>query len=87
MTRVLGILLTASVLLTALGVVYAKHESRKLFVQLQGLQRVRDALDVEWGKLQLEQSTWATDGRIEKVARTKLNMRLPSPGEAVIVRP
>jgi cell division protein FtsL len=79
--------LALAVFVTALAVVYSKHQSRKLFVQLQGLNETRDELNVNWGQLQLEQSTWATHGRIEKLARSRLNMRIPTPGEVVIVKP
>jgi len=81
------ITLALLVFVSAIGVVYSVHESRKLFVQLQSLQSMRDAMDVEWGRLQLEQSTWATDARIEELASHKLNMITPSPGAVVIVRP
>jgi cell division protein FtsL len=66
--------------------VYVKHESRKLFVDLQQLQTVRDDLNVEWGQLQLEQSTWATPGRIENVAVSRLGMVIPEPQAVVTVR-
>lgn len=79
--------LAAAVFASAIAVVYAKHESRKLFVELQGLQKKRDAMNVEWGQLQLEQSTWATHGRIERVARKKLGMIVPSHENVVIVKP
>lgn len=82
-----GGLLTAAVLVSALAVVYAKYESRKLFVELQSLQKVRDDMAIEWGQLQLEQSTWATHGRIEGTARTTLGMILPPPEAVVIVKP
>jgi len=72
---------------SALGVVYAQHQARTLFVTWEGLQQERDALNVEWGRLQLEQSTWATHGRIETLAREKLGMRTPSPTAVVIVKP
>lgn len=80
-------LLAVAVLVSALGVVFTKHESRRLFVQLQALSQVRDGLQVEWGQLQLEQSTWATDSRIERVARSELDMLLPPTGAVVIVKP
>ena len=84
----LGVLLMAlAVFGSALAVVYSKHQSRKLFVQLHALNEVRDELNVAWGQLQLEQSTWATHGRIEKIARNRLKMRIPTPGEVVIVKP
>lgn len=75
------------VLSSALGVVYAKHQSRKLFVQLNELQQQRDGMNVEWGQLQLELSTWATNGRIEQVARQRLRMTNVDFDQVVIVRP
>ncbi|MEW5757020.1 MAG: cell division protein FtsL [Pseudomonadota bacterium] len=72
---------------SAVGAVYVKHQSRKLFVELQGLQAERDRLDVEWARLQIEQSTWATHVRVENLARTRLDMALPNNQEVVIVRP
>lgn len=72
---------------SALAVVYSNHESRKLFIELQALQEIRDELDVEWGRMQLEQSTWATHGRIEATARDKLSMHLPAPENVRVVRP
>lgn len=81
-----GALLVA-VLASAIGVVFSTHQSRKLFTELQAVQTQRDKLDIEWGRLQLEQSTWATHGRIEKLARERLDMRLPTTESAEIVRP
>jgi len=75
------------VLSSALGVVYAKHQSRKLFVQLNELQQQRDGMNVEWGQLQLELSTWATNGRVEQVARQRLRMTNVDFNQVVIVRP
>ena len=74
------------VLATALGVVYSKHQSRQLFVRLQALNSERDALDIEWGRLQLEQSTLATPIRIENIARKRLGMFVPSADEIVIIK-
>lgn len=81
------LLLAASVFVSAIGVVYSIHQSRKLFVQLQSLQAQRDEMDVEWGRLQLEQSTWATDARIEELASSKLDMIIPAPSSIVMVKP
>ena len=79
--------LLVAVTLTATGVVYAKYASRKYFVELQSLRNERDAIDVEWGRLQLEQSTWATHGRVERLARERLNMRIPEAREILVIRP
>lgn len=71
---------------SALGVVYAKHESRKLFAELQRLRADRDSMDVEWGQLQLEQSTQSTHQRIEAIATKRLDMASPDAASLVIVR-
>ena len=73
------------VFISALQVVVARHETRSLFVRLQGLERTRDKLNEEWGRLQLEQSTWATNDRIESVARTKLAMKMPEHSSVVLL--
>lgn len=86
MTRLWLALLVLAVLVSALGVIYAKHENRKRFVQLQGLERARDAMEVEWGQLQLEQGTWATNSRVERVARKRLGMVMPDAESVVIIR-
>ncbi len=84
---ILVVILSIAVVISATGVVYAKYASRKQFVELESLRTKRDAVDVEWGKLQLEQSTWATHGRVERIAREKLNMRIPLVGEVKVIRP
>ncbi len=80
------VLLLATVA-TAMGSAYAKHESRKLFQQLQGLQLERDAMNIEWGQLQLEQSTHTTHGKVETAARKRLGMEIPGAERVVILRP
>lgn len=61
---------------TGVGVVYSKHSMRKSFIELQAMQNNFDELQIEWGRFQLEQSAWATHGRVEKIAREKLDMGL-----------
>ena len=79
--------LAALVFATALAVVFSTHTSRKLFVEMEELLKVRDDLNAEWGRLQLEQSTWATHGRIESAARKRLGMVLPEPHQIVVIKP
>lgn len=79
--------LAFGLLLTATGVVYSKYANRKQFVALQMLRAERDAMEVEWGRLQLEQSTWATHARVEKIARKRLKMHIPTAEEVVVVKP
>ena len=80
-------ILLAAVVATAVGVVYSKHQSRRLFVELQQRVAERDRLEVEWGRLQLEQGTWATHGRVERIARERLHMHIPRPTDIVMVGP
>lgn len=84
-TTLTAIVLALAVLASALAVVYSQHRSRALFIELQQLEATQAELDTEWGRLELEQSTWATQGRIERLAREKLNMRLPDFEQAEIV--
>jgi cell division protein FtsL len=81
------VLLGLAVTVSATGVVYAKYASRKQFLELESIRTKRDAMEVEWGRLQLEQSTWATHGRVEKIAREKLDMRTPAVEEVKVIRP
>ena len=75
----INILLTLILVACALGVVTSQHKARKLFVELEKEQQLARRLAEEWGQLQLEQSTWATHARIEKIATEQLQMRLPDP--------
>jgi cell division protein FtsL len=75
------------VLASAAGVVYAKHQARTLFVELERLTAERDRLNIEWGRLQLEQSAWSAHGFVEQVANRQLKMTLPSATEVKIVQP
>lgn len=71
--------------ISALALIYTKHESRKLFVQLERLSAERDELNIEWGQLQIEQSTWATHARIERVAAEELSLARPKATEIYVV--
>ena len=71
---------------SSIAVIYTKHESRKLFVELQKTNREIDKLNINWGRLQLEQSAWSSHGRIEKIATARLNMRLPVANEVVYIK-
>ncbi|KON81072.1 cell division protein FtsL [Azoarcus sp. PA01] len=77
--------LVALVVSSALGVVAAQHQARKLFSELEREQARAQGLEVEWGQLQLEQSTWAAHARVEKIARERIGMRPPAPGQVLTV--
>lgn len=78
--------LALAVLATGVSCVYVRHEARKLFVELQELQAQRDHLQIEWGKLRIEQGTWASLGRVENMARSELNMVEPQPSSVMAIR-
>ena len=79
-------LLFSLVLASAILLIYSKHQSRKLFIELQQLKYQVDALNTEWSQLQLEQSAWSGHGRIERIARKRLSMVMPESGEVVFVQ-
>ena len=88
LARALGFaFLLLAVVVTAVGVTYAKYKSRKYFAELQGLRAERDAMVMEWGQLQLEQGMLTSHDRVEGIASRQLQMMNPSPRTLVIVRP
>lgn len=79
------LILSFAVIVSAVDVVLAQHKARKYFVEIQELEQQQDKLNEEWGKLQLEQSTWATDDRVEKLARIELEMTEPDANSIVLI--
>lgn len=79
------VLVWCALLGTAIGAVVAKHQARRLFSELRALENTRDELQVEWGQLQIEQSAWATHGRIENLARERLSMTRPDEDSILVV--
>jgi len=75
------------VMVTAIGLVYSKHKTRKLFVELQQLNKEVIGLNTEWGQLQLEQSAWSDHGRIEQIARKRLGMVIPEAEQVAFIKP
>jgi cell division protein FtsL len=74
------------VVASAIGVVYARQQSRLAFVELTRLGNERDDLNFEFGRLQIEQATWAENNRIEQIARGRLGMVSPSAAATVVIR-
>ncbi|HYL19283.1 MAG TPA: cell division protein FtsL [Burkholderiales bacterium] len=74
----LNIVLSVFLVLCALALVTSQHKARKLFTELTREQEAAKQIDVEWGQLQLEQSTWAMHARIEKIASGYLQMSVPA---------
>lgn len=82
----LTLLLTGAVFVSAIQLVLVRHQNRLRFTELQTLQQQRDKLNEEWGRLQLEQSTWAQPQRIETMAYEQLGMHPPQLEDIVIIR-
>ena len=80
------ILMIVVVVVSAIGVVYAKYSSRKHFVELQTLHAEQERLDVEWGRLQLEEAALASQSKVENTARGRLGLHLPLVDEVVVIR-
>lgn len=81
----INLILLAILIGCALALVTSRHQARKLYVELQKEQGLAKQLDVEWGQLQLEQSTWATHARVERLATRALGMRVPPPSRIQVV--
>ena len=84
MARV-NFLLLAVLVACALSLVTSRHQSRQLFVELEREQSRTRAYEVEYGQLQLEQSTWSMPARVEKIAREQLKMQVPGAGRVAVV--
>lgn len=82
----LNALLLLAVVICALSVVTSQHKARKLYIELQQEKEHAQQMDVEWGQLQLEQSTWATPSRVEKIAAQQLQMQTPKSGQIQFIR-
>lgn len=87
MQKLIFAVLAVCVFVSALQMVITRHESRKLFSELQQLESQRDAMMEEWGRLQLEEATWGTHGRVEELAREKLGLTQPDLDAVVLVLP
>ena len=73
-------------LASSVSLVYVQHERRGLFMELKTLERERDRMQVEWGQLQVEASTWAAQDRIESLAAEKLQLRVPKAESVIVVK-
>lgn len=80
-------ILWIAVLASAAGTIYTKHRARELFVELERVNRERDRLEIEWGRLQLEQSAFSTHAFVENVAAANLGMLTPPPKQIEVIAP
>jgi len=78
------VILLLAIMVSAILVIDARHRSRMLFADLLALRAERDVLNVEWGKLLLEEGTWSQHQRVERMARTHLKMEVPRSDDIVV---
>ena len=81
----LNLLLTLMLVVCALKVVYVQNEARKLNMALENERKITRQLNVEWKKLQLEQSTLIARRKIEYEARKYLGMDIPAPDHVQVI--
>lgn len=80
------LVLLAALLMSGVAVVYTTFKSRYLLNELQQLKTQRNELQVQWGQLLIEQSTFSLESRIERKAIEELAMEIPDIAEIVMVR-
>ena len=85
--RVLLAVLIVMNVISAISVVDTRHRQRQQFFALTRLEKARDDLNIEFGRLQLEQATLAESNRIDTIARNRLGMKIPEPADIVVVQP
>lgn len=82
-----SLLLLAILVVCALGLVTSQHKARRLFSDLEREQERSRNLDIEYGQLQLEASTWGLHSRVQKIATAALAMHAPDPRRVRLVNP
>lgn len=80
------VVLIVLLIISALAVIYSTYKSRQLLSQLQQAHRDEIFLEERWGRLLLEQSTWASHVHIEEVAISKLGMKVPESSDIRVVK-
>ena len=81
----LNLILFFGLIFSALGLVNAQHQARKLYIELEQMGQAEKQYNQEYGQLQLEQSTWAMHSRIELIAAQQLQMQVPDPKRIQVV--
>ena len=84
--EMVGVLaLAVGVVASGIWIVDVEHRSRQLFIEAEALNRELDRLQTDWGRLQIEQGTYATHSRIEALVRQRLELTVPSGDQLVVV--
>ncbi|PSH22886.1 cell division protein FtsL [Yersinia pseudotuberculosis] len=79
------LILLVAVLISAVLVVTTAHRTRLLTAEREQLVLERDALDIEWRNLILEENALGDHSRVESIAIEKLKMQPVDPSQENIV--
>jgi len=85
MTRIFLFALVFCLFVSAVAMVYVRHQHRLEYVHLSKLAAERDELVIEWYTLKTEESTWSSQQQVEQKAKQNLGMRAPSAKQIVSV--
>jgi len=80
------VVLFVLIIVCALSVVTSQHKARKLFIGLQQEKDRSQQMEIDWDRLQLEQSTLALPSRVDKIASHQLQMQIPQSKQIQFVR-
>jgi cell division protein FtsL len=85
--RTACVLLLFAVVVSGIGLAWSKHRARMLYNELEQTSKQQDESQLQWGKLQLEQATWAEHSRVEQIAKERLGLKFPSPEQSMVIQP
>lgn len=81
----LCIALAVVLMISAISLVTARHQSRQLFVAVERMEDRSRELDIEWRRLQLERAELARNARIDHIARNDLGMVTATPSRSIFL--
>jgi cell division protein FtsL len=79
--------LGAFLIVSALAVIASQYQSRNIFMKIQQQNQLLVSYEIEWGRLQLEAATLTEENRVERVARRRLNLRIPEREQIIYLKP
>lgn len=85
--RALLVILSLLSLASALAVIYSKYQARRVFNDIQIMERELDRYEVEWGRLQLELTMLTEENRVEVEARKRLKLTMPEREKTIYIKP
>ncbi|GAW86628.1 cell division protein FtsL [Bathymodiolus platifrons methanotrophic gill symbiont] len=74
MQRVLVVMLLVVLVGSGLAVIFSKHNSRLVFIEIQKTEQELDRLEIRWERLTLEERMLSEHNRVEKIARKKMSL-------------